>query len=270
MRNPAPVLAPLALVLLSACSTEFRDSLDGTLQRRINTMNDCFPDLFEKADHLLEIAELWRMDTAAPIPDPPGLAWSQQGDGSLLVTLTEGACTYTMTIRFFSPVGVEQTDLVLGGAASLSEAIDDAATELRNRFAGNEPFMVGDWILAATGVSGSGALTGIIGGSMNQNELERINTSSATVVGGEPPGADATVTLPDCSLVFRTEGTGLVTDDAPTQEYPEGTITGTIDGAETLDFTIVFDRTSRATITVDDVGGTFTIDLDTYDLDYAP
>lgn len=270
-RGALPALSGMiGALLLAACSSKHTEIIDVDLQKRFETVEDCFPELFPKVEDLLEVAEAWRLNSSTPVPDPPGLTFAQQGDGSLLVTLVAGDCTYTMTIRFYGPGGAEQDDLPLGTASTLSEAIDLAATELRNRFADSEKFMVGDWTVAGTGVGppAGGALTGIIGGSTNQNELEELRTTTATPAGGPPPVDDGALTLtgpPQCTLLFRTAG--LITDDDPLQEYPDGEVALQLTGPEaTVTAKVIFDRTAIARIEVDDVPGHFEYDLETGNL----
>ena len=127
--------------------------------------------------------------------------------------------------------------------------------------------------IAGGGISATGeGLTGIIGGSTNQNELEELRTTEATVSGGIPPVDPSTVVdagPPLCTLTFNIPG--LVTDEEPGQEYPRGDITVTIVGPEaTVNATITFDKTAIATIVVADVGGSFAFNLETRQLTYNP
>ncbi|HZN40260.1 MAG TPA: hypothetical protein VFD82_15745 [Planctomycetota bacterium] len=269
-------LATLSVLLLGACDSKVTSSaVDPDLLKRLETVQDCFPTLYPKAQALLDLAETWRLDSGEVIPDPAGLTWTVQTDGStistIVATLVSGDCTLEMLIRFYSPTGVAQ-GLDLFGATSLADAIDRAATQLAVLYPNVDKFMVGDWILSGPGISGTGALTGIIGGSTNQNELEELRTTTATPVGGPPPNADSMVIdvgPPECSLTFNT--TSLQTDTDPTQQYPIGVINVTIVGPEaTVTATITFDDTVIARIAVTDVPGRFDFNLETQSLTYVP
>lgn len=266
------LLAAFAALPFVACSSSVKDAIDGTLQERIDTIQDCFPPLFDDVGSVFEIVNSWRMRTSTSIPDPTGLTWSEQGDGSVDVTFVDSGTTVTMSIVFYSPTGVAQ-DLDLTGATTLAQAIAAAATQLAQLFGATDPFMVGAWTIAGTGLSGSGALTGIIGGTANQNELESVSTTTATTAGGPPPVADSTITRTDvngqmCQLTFRTEN--LQTDTQVDQAYPIGTVQMTIDGKQVVTATITMDNTVIARIDVNDVPGHFEYDLETGNVDYKP
>jgi hypothetical protein len=185
------------------------------------------------------------------------------------VDFAAAGCTFDMLITFYSPTGDAQT-IDLSAATSISEALDIAATELRNRFGDTDKFMVGTWSLTGANLTGSGSVTGIIGGVTNENELEELRTTTATPVGGPPPVVNSVVmsTLtPACELRFQTSS--LQTDTVLDQQYPIGTITFSIIGPKaTVNAAIVFDNTPNAVINVNDVSGHFSFDLDTGDLDY--
>ena len=261
-----------AAALFAACDNKITSTLDADLQKRVDTVRNCFPGLYAKAQGLLDLANTWRMNASTSIPDPAGLVHSQQGDGSILATYTFGGSTLTltMTIRFYSAAGAQQ-NINLSGATTLADQIDLAATTLRN-LPGAPPFLVGAWTLAGAGISGSGALTGIIGGSTNGNELQELRTTTATPVGGPPPNADSTITdngPPVCTLTFNTMS--LVTDSFPTQAYPIGTITISIAGPEaTVTATITFNDTAVAKIVVSGISGRFDFDVNTKTLTYVP
>jgi hypothetical protein len=254
----------IPLLFAAACSSKITETFDADLQKRVETVTDCFPGMLAKLQALLDLANTWRLNTSGTIADPAGLAWSEQPDGTIDVTWTPNGFTLHAAIAFYSPTGVLQ-DLDLAGATILNDAIDRAATQLASLFPATQPFMVGDWDLAGTGVSGAGALTGIIGGSTNQNELEEIRTTTAVPAGGPPPIADGTIQLSgadDCTLTFQTSG--LQTDTVPAQQYPIGTLTFTLQGPEaTVAATMVFDGTVTAVLTVADIPGTFAVDLET-------
>lgn len=150
---------------------------------------------------------------------------------------------------------------------SLGDKIDAAATELRDRFGSDEKFIHGVWSMTGGGVSATGeALTGIIGGSLNQNELEELRSTLVTVTTGIPAVDPSTITdsasTPPCTLTFTIPG--LITDEEPGQEYPRGTITLEIDdGTTTTTGSIVFDKTAIAKITIAGLVGGFNLNLET-------
>lgn len=261
----------VSVVLFAACDSKVTSGGDPALQKQVRAIVDCFPELFPKAEGLLDLAETWRMNTNGSVPDPTGLVHS--GSGPITATYTFDGCTLAMTIRFYDPNGNEQTSLPLT-ATSLADRIDEAATSLRNSFPGGDPFLVGDWTLTGAGVSGSGALTGIIGGSTNQNELEELRTTEVTPAGGPPAIAASTVTEGACTLTFRTAS--LVTDSFPAQEYPIGTMTVTIDGTDAdsladVTATITFDNTAVVKIAIDGVAsGRFELNVETRAFNSVP
>lgn len=268
----------LALAVCGGCDTKVSSTTDTALQRRVETFEDCFPGLFAHAEALLDLADTWRLTSSTPIPDPAGLTatvGSEAGGTVVDVTYVEGGTTIAMTIRFYSPTGAQQTLTTLPGAGSLNSLIDAAATELRNTFAGQNPFVVGDYSISGGGISATGeALTGIVGGSTNGNELEelRTTTTSSTVSGGLPSTDSSTIVdagPPACSLTFSIPG--LQTDASPTQDYPIGTIELSIAGPEdTVTATLTFDGSATVAITVVDVPGGFTFDVETRTLSYVP
>lgn len=262
MRFPSQIWL-LAVLALPACDSKITETVD---QAKIDLITECLPEHAEKLGALLDYAQTWRLQGTPSATDPAGLSWSEQTDGTLSVTFVVGAFTITSTVSFYSPTGdLRNLDIT---ATSLAEAIDDAAGQLRDEFQTSNPFMVGAWTITGTGVSGSGAFTGIIGGATNANELESISTTSPTPAGGPPPNADATITVTDsadtCTLTFNT--TGLVTDGEVGQEYPVGTIDFTLskeatdtEAAVSVSATMTFDGTATAKL-----GGLFTLDLDTF------
>lgn len=264
-------LALLSLAALAACNSKVTSALDQDLQDKVNTVQDCFPSLYPHASDLLELTNSWRLNAGSSIPDPTGLTWSEQSGGSIDVTYVVRGTTISMTIVFYSPTGTAQ-DLNLTGATTLADAIDAAATELNTNFPSGDPFMVGDWTMSGGGITGSGALTGIIGGTGGGNELEEIRTTSATVSGGPPAVAAGTISStgsPACTLTFET--TGLITDQTPGQEYPEGTVTISVVGPDaTVNGTMTFNATSTASVAIDTINGTFDLDLDAFTVTYVP
>jgi hypothetical protein len=271
--NRSLLLAPLAALVLPACSAEVTEFIDEDLRDRVETVEECFPDMFDKVQRLLEVANTWRLNPSSAVPDPTGLTWSEQGDGSIDVEYVANGCTIDMNIVFYSPSGAAQ-DLNLTGATTLHQAIDLAATELGTAFPSTNPFMVGTWTISgnktAGTISGGGSISGIIGGTSNQNELEELRTTSATPIGTVPPNADSTVTATGtdtCTLTFNTQS--IQTDTQPQQEYPIGDIAITLQGPQaSVSANITFDGTVIAVILVDNIPGQFEFNLDTNDLSY--
>lgn len=251
----------LALLALPACDSKITETVD---QEKIDFINECLPLHAPKLGALLDYVETWRLQDGAHTPSG-ALTWSPESDGRLTVSLVVGAFTIDSTISFYSPTGALQ-NLTLTGS-TLAEAIDDAAGQLRTLFSTSNPFMVGAWTIAGDGVTGSGAFTGIIGGTTNANELESISTTEATPAGGPPPNDDGSITVTGtdtCTLTFNT--TGLSTDTEVGQEYPIGTIDFTLSKAATetspavsVDAAMTFDGTATAKL-----GGLFTLNLDTF------
>ncbi|MGE3174253.1 MAG: hypothetical protein AB7O97_16615 [Planctomycetota bacterium] len=252
-------LLPLALLPLAGCG-DATSRFDPDLQKRVETVQDCFPELFDKVEVLLDLAALWRMKSGGSIPDPAGLTWSAGAGNDLDVTFVVGGCTLTAVIDVFGPNGEDETATI---ASTLADTIDQTATALALTYGTADKFMLAQWTISGGGISGSGNLTGIVGGVTNQNELELIYTSAATVSGGPPVVDDSAITgtTPSCSLVFRTAG--LQTDTEIGQQYPIGTLTATLTGPDaTVTVTATFDDTSIVRIVVSDIAGTFLYDLD--------
>jgi hypothetical protein len=266
----------LALALLAGCDSKISSSIDSDLQDRVETLEDCFPNLYPRLEALLEIADTWRQRNSQPTPDPAGLTFqvsSELGGTVVDVTYVADGTTYTMAIRFYSPTGAQQT-LSIGGLGTLDATIDEAANQLRDLFGDSDKFMVGDYTISGGGISGADTLTAIIGGSTNQNELEELRTTAASsTISGGPPAVDpATITdagPPVCTVTFTIPG--LLTDETPTQEYPIGTVTLVIAGPmATVNATVTFDGSATAVIDVDDVPGTFTFNVETRELTFVP
>lgn len=262
MRFPSQIWL-LAVLALPACDSKITETVD---QEKIDFINDCLPLHAPKLGALLDYVETWRLQDGSHTPSGT-LSWSLGSDGRLTVSLVVGEFTIDSTISFYSPDGTLQ-NLTLT-ASGLAEAIDEAAGRLRTLFPSSKPFMVGAWTMNGSGVTGSGAFTGIIGGTTDGNELESISTTTATPAGGPPPNDDGSITVTGtdtCTLTFNT--TGLSTDTAVGQEYPVGTIDFTLSRLATetapavsVDAALTFDGTSTAKL-----GGLFTLDLDTYSL----
>ncbi|MBL8752441.1 MAG: hypothetical protein JNK15_03990 [Planctomycetes bacterium] len=260
------------LALFAGCDSKVTSTLDQDTLTRVETLTDCFPNLYRFADSLLEIGQTWRLGSSTAIPDPTGLTFTINGGTSVDVTYVKDGVTIAMTIQFYSPTGAQQT-LSLAGA-TLNAVIQDAADELRDNFPGADPFMVGDYTISGGGITASDSLTGIIGGSTNQNELEELRTTLAsTSISGGPPTVDsASITdsgPPSCVLTFTIPS--LLTDETPTQEYPIGTVTISVTGPDaTVTGTITFDGSATAVIDIDDVNGTFNFNVDTRTVTFVP
>lgn len=272
-------LSLASLLLVTACDSSVKSELlDPELQKRVNTFLDCFPELFARANSVLEIANTWRVGSSQPIPDPAGLTFTVGSDGGgtvVDVQFVVDGTTIAMQIRFYSPTGGQQTLIGLGGLSTLSAVIDEAANQLRDLFGASNPFMVGDYSISGGGIAASNeAITGIIGGATNQNELEELRTTavSSTISGGLPATDPCTITEtapPNCSLTFNIPG--LLTDETPDQQYPIGEITVTLVGPDaTLNAVITFDGTNIARIVATDVPGRFDLNLDTLQATYVP
>jgi hypothetical protein len=273
-----PKLSLLALALFAGCDSKVSTDIDEDLQRRVETLEDCFPNLFKRVQALLDIAETWREQNSTAIPDPTGLTWvvNNEAGGTVVdVTYVIEGTTFTMAIRFYDPAGAQQ-DLTaeITGQSTLNLTIRAAADELRDRFGSADKFMVGDYTISGGGLSGSDSLTGIIGGSTNQNELEEIRTTAASsTISGGPPATDPATIVdsgpPACTLTFNIPG--LLTDETPTQQYPIGTVALTVVGPEeTITATITFDGSATAVIDIDDVPGSFTFNVETRVLTFVP
>lgn len=250
----------LTALVATACSSKVTSTIDSDLQARVETVTTCFPDLYQRLDALLEITDSWRLNTSTTPADPTGLTWAEQNDGTVDVTYIVSGVTIAMTVGFYSPTGTLQ-DFDLSAATTLGEAVAIAATELRNLYGTTGQFLVGDWTLSGSGVTGAGAFTGILGGSGSQDELLELRTTTATPAGGPPPNADATISeaSTSCSLTFNTQSLQLDTD--PAQSYPIGTVDITVVGQRTVSGSVTFDGTSTAVIAIDGINGTFAFDI---------
>lgn len=260
-----------ALLSLAACGGGSEDpitGLDPEVIADIEAIEACLPTLYPELDRLLDVLETWRLNDSTTA-DPPGLSWNEGNNGVISLQYVVGNVTLAMTITFYSPTGGAQ-DLDLASATTLGEAIALAATSLRNSFPNADPFMVGDWTVAGGGVAGGGAITGVIGGTANGNELEELRTTTAFPQLGLPPGATNGVAETGgsgCDLEFFTDG--LQTDSVPDQAYPIGRIDVTIRSPDvTRNGTITFDNTVNAEIRMDGIPGLFLVNLDTLAINY--
>jgi len=250
----------LGALLLAGCDSKITQTVDTDLQAKVNTVTDCFPEHLEKINALLDYAQLWRINDGSNPADPSGLSWSEQSDGTIDLTYVVGAFTITSTISFYSPTGVLQNLTI--SSSDLSGAVAEAAAELDATFTTGDSFLVAEWTLSGTGITGSGALTGIFDGV---SSLRQVSTTTATPAGGPPPNDDGTITIVDtdtCTLTFNS--TGLQTDDSTSQDYPIGAVSFTLTGPDaTVDATLTMDGTVEAALVVATVPGTFTINLST-------
>ncbi|HEX5054461.1 MAG TPA: hypothetical protein VFZ65_21965 [Planctomycetota bacterium] len=264
----------LSFGLLGACGGKLTSYVDRDLANRIDTVQDCFPHLYPKVKTLLEVAETWRLRSSSSLPDPEGLTAVEQPDGTVVVSYVASGCTLAMTISFYSPTGVRQ-DLDLSGATTLADKVRLAATELKMLFGDTDKFMVGAWTLTGPTITGSGALTGIIGGSSGDNELKELRTTVAAPdapPSGPPANAASSITdggPPVCALTFDTASLSL--DASPAQLHPIGTVSLGLSGPKASVTAVAsFDGTVLARLTVTGVPGHFDFDLDTNSLSYVP
>ena len=263
-----PLLA-VATLGLGSCDSSVTSDTDNLAARRaqVNAIVDCFPNLWRFVNGIVAITDTWKMN-GGTTADPVGFSTVVNGNGSLTVTLGVGSTTLSMEIKFYGPSGAEQDlSAFVTSPTTLGDKIDAAATELRNRFGAGEKFIHGVYSIAGGGIAATGeAVTGVIGGSTNQNELAELRSSVATVSGGIPAVDSSTLTdnasSPACTLTFTIDG--LATDEDPGQEYPSGAVTVTVfDGTTTVNATITFDKTEVALVTIDGLTGGFDLNLDT-------
>lgn len=265
-----PLVAVMALGL-GSCDSKITSSTDPAMLARINVIKDCLPNMWTFANGLVAIAGTWKMN-GGTIADPPGLSTTVNGDGSITATLPVGATTIEMTIKFYGPNGAEQDlSAVISAPVTLGEKIDAAATELRDLFGSQEKFIHGVFTISGGDVETSApeALTGIIGGSTNQNELAEVRSTVVEVTTGVPAVDPVSITdlssTPPCSLAFTIPS--LVTDEEPGQEYPGGTIQLTVGSGSTDALgSIIFDKTAVARVTLDGLVGGFDFNLETLTL----
>lgn len=263
-----PLLAVTTLSL-GSCDSGITSDIDNLAANRakVDAIVDCFPNLWAFVGGITDIAGTWKMN-GGTTPDPVGLSTTINGDGSITATLGVGSTSITMDINFYGPGGARQ-DLtsVITAPTTLGAKIDAAATELRNLFSAQDQqkFIHGVYSITGGGISATGeALTGIIGGSLNQNELQELRSTEVTVTTTIPAVDSTTITdaatSPPCTLTFSIPS--LITDEESGQEYPRGTITLVVnDGTTEVDATIVFDKSAVAKITVDGLTGGFDFNL---------
>ena len=263
----------LSALFAVGCSSKVTQTLDTNKQMIL----ECLPPHLEVLDALVDFAALWRLNGGNDPDDPTGLVWTKNGADTIDYTITVTGFTLSGDIKFYDATGALQSLNASISNVSLSQAIDDAATIM-----GADAFIVGTWTITDTGgdvESGSGALTGIIGGSTNQNELEEVRTTTGTPAGGVPPNAVGTITIVDgsdtCTLTFDTPHApatvGLRTDDEPTQQYPNGTIHFVlVENGVSQEADLVFDTTVIAALTVAGISGRFDINLETLNVNFVP
>ncbi|MEC7584210.1 MAG: hypothetical protein VYE77_07825 [Planctomycetota bacterium] len=270
-----------ACALAFGCSSKVTSFLDPDLQKRVSTLEDCFPPLWDKVDQLLEVTALWQLQNVNNPPDPAGLTFQLDGPETAVdfvdVTYVLGACTLTMRLDFFDGDTAVLPDLTRPAGAlpntSLSNVIDNAATDMRDQGQTN-PYMLATWSLAGTGITGSGNLTGAIGGTANNNELERVTTTDAvpaaplpTFVPFTDPNASTIEVGGGQPCVLRLDA-DLQTDSTPDQEYPIGDMSLQIQGSEAaITVAATFDGTAVVILEVQDTG-TFTFDIASGDLSF--
>ncbi|MCR9244261.1 MAG: hypothetical protein NXI31_04460 [bacterium] len=282
----------LLLVLAgTSCDSKVTSALDPDLQAKVELVTDCIPPHFRRLDAVVDFSNLWRQgDNTNNPPDPTGLEWNYNGTGIDYCMDIGGVFQIAGVIQFYAPTGgAPETGFTLS-TVSLSQAIDDAATELRNRHASGRPFMVGEWTIyegATCNTNGtvSGgtsfstgattnpcAFTGMIAGSANQNELEELAATEGVAAVGSP-----TPPVQDCNISTNVSGevcvftfgfSQIFTDEEPGQEYPRGVITWSLTNqatSQTVSGTLTFNKTNIAVLDVTDVG-VFDINVDTLDV----
>lgn len=269
-----PFLA-VATLGMTACDSKTTSAFDPSIQPQIEVITNCFPNLWAFVDGVIRISDTWQLEGDNNPADPAELSWSFTGS-DITANLTVGSSTITMVISAYGPNGsAEQRNCsTLSGAGpiqpvtSLSEAIDNIASELRDEFSTSNPFLHGVWSISGGGVSATAeGLLGIIGGATNANELEEVRTVDATVTTGAPAVDPSTIadtsSSPNCTITFDTSG--LITDEEPGQEYPRGTINITVsDGTTTVNATMTFDKSNTARIEISGISGAFLLNLDTF------
>ena len=263
-----PLLAVTSLGF-GSCDSKLTSDIDDLAvnKAKVDAIVDCFPNMWAFVGGVTDLADTWKMNGGAT-PDPVGLTTAINGDGSITATLDVGSTMITMDINFYGPNGARQ-DLtsVITAPVALGDKIDAAATELRSLFNSQEKFIHGVYSITGGGISATGeALTGIIGGSLNQNKLEEVRSTAVAVLTSIPSVDSTTIadnaSSPPCTLTFNIPG--LITDEEPGQEYPGGTITLEInDGTTAVNASLVFDKTAVARVTVEGLTGGFDFNLET-------
>lgn len=264
--------ALVSLMGLGACSGSSSGGNNlSDIQARVDALNTCLPDVYQRLQLVLDVVETWRLNTSAMMPDPTGLTWMERTDGVLQVdyAIGGGLPAVDMQITFFNAAGVPQ-NIDLATATSLSSAIELAASELAVT-GGAAPFLVADWSLRDSGavIFGAGSLTAVIGGTVNQKELVTIFTSLGSVVaiGGPPAASTATIaTALPMQCVATVNVSDLRIDTSQSQLFPEGVVRFDImesaPGA-TITATVTLDGSNMAAVSVANVPTSFTLNLDT-------
>lgn len=283
----------LASALFVGCDSKVTQTT--STDANLEAVAKCLTPQLQRLRELIDFSDLWRLnDNSNNPPDPSGLTWSISGN-SITYSINVGTSkpfTISGRIDFFLIAGgpFVPTDQTGPGGRSLSQAIDDTATEMRNQNPNVAPvgFMVGEWSLSDTGgmLSSSGetsnppAFTGMIGGSTNANELEEVRTTQgvAAVAGGPPPIQRDIIDSLDSEQMcrFRFRITSLMTDQMPGSEFPEGTLEWDLTNNSTgvtIQGTLVFNKTATAVLQVNDGSnvpiGTFNVNLNDYSVSAA-
>ena len=268
--------------LALGCSSKVSSFLDPELQKRVVALQECFPPLWDKVEQLLEVTELWQLQNVNNPSDPQGLTIQLTGPENALesvdVTYVLGQCTLTMNLAFYDGNSAVEPDLTQPAGAlpntSLSNVIDNAATNMRDQGLAN-PYLLANWSVAGSGISGSGSLTATIGGTANNNELLGVTTTDD--VPATPTPAFLPITDPNTSTIEVGVGQACVlrfaadlqTDTEPDQLYPIGVMSLQIQGAEaTVTAEASFVDSRVVTLVVQDTG-TFTFDITTGQLQFG-
>ena len=275
------------LLELAGCDSSVSSTRDADLQAKLELVIDCIPPHLQRLDELIDFSKLWRQAQTNNPADPSGLLWSYDNT-KIDYCIDIGAFQIAGLIQFYGPTGGSPVTGLTLSTVSLSQAIDDAATQLRTMFSSGRPFMVGEWTVyegatcnaggtvtggtaMSSGVTSSpAALTGLIAGSANQNELEELESTEgiAAVGSGTPPvqtcNIDTAVSGEVCRFAFSFDE--ILTDEEPGQEYPSGVITWSLTNqtsALSVSGTLTFNKSSTAVLEVSGVG-TFNVNLDTF------
>lgn len=253
MHRPLPWL--LVGALLGACQSKVTTTTDPTQQARVTALQDHFPGTYARLDTLVRALGTWDLTAGTDsVPDPTGLTWSEQGNGTVDVTYATGGLTFTITIRFYNATGTQQ-NLNLTGATTLNDVFARGSSQLA---AG--AFAVGAWSLSGGGFTGSGAFTGVYEGASSP-VIQTIRTTSSTVAGGPPATAIGSITSTSggtARLDFSTGGLTLPGANA----YPSGTLVATLVApTATITITAVFDGTPVITVAVTGIDGVFAYDV---------
>lgn len=259
----------LLLVIMASVPLGCSSSVDallnaGQIQDQVETIEDCFPDSWDKVVAVFQFAEYWA-GTETP---PATLTCEVLGDanGSIVATLDVGNCVISMTTTFRNAGGTllaKPHTLPVGNCTptQYQNAIDEAAG---NMVGGD--LVVGNWTLASgiQTISGQGELTGQLDGA---GDLALITTTAVNSGGQNPQASTVTNTTTGCTLTAST--TGLDLNQAG--DYIIGAINFALTGPlATANAVLNANGTENATINVTNVPGSFSFSLLTFNVTYNP